>query len=57
MTVALFGFAVLLLLIIVIRIPIAFSMGLVGFGGFAVLQGLTLGNISDFNWIASLTMA
>ena len=57
MTIALIGFAVLLLLIIVVRIPIAFSMGIVGFGGFAVLQGLTLDNIADFRWTASLSMA
>ena len=36
MTIALIGFAVLLVLIIIVRIPIAFSMGIVGFGGFAV---------------------
>jgi hypothetical protein len=37
MTVALIGFAVLLLLIIIVRIPIAFGMGIVGFAGFAYL--------------------
>jgi hypothetical protein len=37
MTVALIGFAVLLLLIIIVRIPIAFCMGIVGFAGFAYL--------------------
>ena len=57
MTVALIGFAILLVLIIIVRIPIAFSMGIVGFGGFAVLQGLTLDNIADFRWTSSLSMA
>lgn len=57
MSVALVGFAILLLLIIVVRIPIAFSMGIVGFTGFAVLQGLTFDNIMDFRWNASLSMA
>lgn len=46
MTEALIGFAVLLVLIIIVRIPIAFSMGI---GGFAVLQALSLDNIPNGN--------
>lgn len=57
MSVALVGFAILLVLIIIVRIPIAFSMGIVGFGGFAVLQGLNIDNFMDFRWTASLSMA
>lgn len=57
MTVALIGFAILLLLIIVIRIPIAFGMGIVGLAGFAYLQGLSFDNIMTFNWNSSLSMA
>ncbi|AMO54688.1 C4-dicarboxylate ABC transporter permease [Endozoicomonas montiporae] len=57
MEAALIGFAVLLILIIVIRMPIALAMGLVGFFGFAAMQGLTLGNMADFNWRPVLTMA
>ncbi|HPE61295.1 MAG TPA: TRAP transporter large permease [Thiolinea sp.] len=57
MTVVLIGFAVLLLLIIGLRMPIAIAMGLVGFFGFAVLQGLTLDTLFSFNWRASLTLA
>jgi tripartite ATP-independent transporter DctM subunit len=57
MTVALIGFAVLLLLIIIARIPIAFGMGIVGFAGFAYLQGMTFDNMMTFNWNSSLSMA
>ena len=57
MTVALIGFAILLLLIILVRVPIAFAMGLVGFFGFAVLQGLTFENFMDFRWTGALSMA
>lgn len=57
MTVALIGFAILLVLIVVVRIPIAFSMGIVGFFGFAYMQGLTFDNIGDFRWTGSLSMA
>ncbi|SIS75450.1 TRAP transporter large permease [Neptunomonas antarctica] len=57
METALIGFAVLLILIVVIRIPIAFSMGIVGFLGFAVVQGLGFDNFTDFNWTPSLSMA
>lgn len=48
MSVTLIGFAVLLLLI-VLRIPIGFAMGLVGFFGFVYLN--------DFNWTAALSMS
>ena len=57
MSVVLIGFAVLLFLIIVVRMPIAFAMGIVGFFGFAILQGLELGNIADFRWTGALSMA
>jgi tripartite ATP-independent transporter DctM subunit len=45
MTVALIGFVVLLALVF-LRLPIAFAMGLVGFGGFGYLTG----------WVPSLNM-
>ncbi len=57
MSVVLIGFAVLLFLIIVVRMPIAFAMGLVGFFGFAFLNGLELANIGDFRWTGPLSMA
>lgn len=57
MTIALIGFAILLFLIIVVRIPIAFSMGIVGFFGFAVMQGLNFDNITEFRWTGALSMA
>lgn len=57
MTVALIGFAILLFLIVVVRIPIAFSMGIVGFFGFAAMQGLTFDNMMDFRWTGALSMA
>ncbi|BBB26111.1 TRAP transporter large permease [Amphritea japonica] len=57
MITALIGFAILLLIIVVIRIPIAFAMGLVGFFGFAYMQGLTFDNFMDFRWNGALSMA
>jgi len=48
MTVALIGFAALLLLVF-LRMPIAFAMGLVGFVGFAALV--------NWNWLAATSMA
>jgi tripartite ATP-independent transporter DctM subunit len=57
MITALTGFAILLLIIVVIRIPIAFAMGIVGFFGFAYMQGLTFDNIMDFRWNSTLSMA
>ena len=57
MTVALIGFAILLALIVIVRVPIAFAMGLVGFFGFAFLQGLSFDNIMDFRWTGPLSMA
>lgn len=57
MTVALIGFALLLLLIIMVRIPLAFAMALVGFFGFAYLSGLRFDNLMDFRWTAPLAMA
>ncbi|SNC67571.1 TRAP transporter, DctM subunit [Marinobacter sp. es.048] len=57
MTVVLTGFAVLLFMIVVLRVPIAFAMGLVGFFGFAFLMGLDLNNVMDFRWRGALSMA
>ena len=57
MTVVLTGFAVLLFMIVVLRVPIAFAMGLVGFFGFAFLMGLDLNNFMDFRWRGALSMA
>ncbi|MDO6681859.1 TRAP transporter large permease [Oceanobacter sp. 5_MG-2023] len=54
---ALIGFAILLALIVLVRIPIAFAMGIVGFFGFAVLQGLTIDNFMDFRWTGALSLA
>lgn len=51
------GFSVLLLLILVVRVPIAFAMGIVGFFGFAVLNGLEWGNWSTYRWNVPLSMA
>ncbi|GGK60143.1 TRAP transporter large permease [Amphritea balenae] len=57
MITALTGFAILLLIIVVVRVPIAFAMGLVGFFGFAYMQGLNFENIMDFRWTGALSMA
>ena len=57
MTVALMGFAILLVFILVMRIPIAFAMGLVGFFGFAFLQGLSFDNVLNFRWTSVLSLA
>lgn len=57
MTIALIGFAILLLLILVVRIPIAFAMGIVGFFGFAYMQGLSWENLHNFNFNSALSMA
>lgn len=57
MSVLLIGFAVLLVLIIIVRMPIAFAMGLVGFFGFAIMMGLSWDNMDSFRWIAPLSMA
>lgn len=57
MTIALIGFGILLFFIVVVRVPIAFAMGTVGFFGFAVMQGLGFDNIFDFRWTGALSMA
>lgn len=57
MTVVLIGFAILLLMILLLRVPIAFAMGMVGFFGFAVLSGLTWDNFGSFRWTIPLSMA
>lgn len=48
MTISLIGFACLLLLIM-LRVPIGFAMGFIGFFGFVYLN--------NFNWIAALSMS
>lgn len=57
MTVIIVGFSILLLMILVLRVPIAFAMGIVGFFGFAVLNGLTWNNFDSFRWTIPLSMA
>ena len=57
MTAVVIGFVILILLILVIRMPIAFAMAIVGFFGFAILQGLTFENVFEFRWTAPLTLA
>lgn len=57
MSFVLIAFIILLFLILVLRMPIAFAMGIVGFFGFAVLQGLGWDNLLSFRWTASLTLA
>lgn len=57
MITALIGFAILLLIIVIARVPIAFAMGLVGFFGFAYMQGLNFDNFMDFRWNGALSMA
>ena len=54
---ALVGFAVLLALIL-LRTPLAVAMGITGFFGFAVTQGLFIDEgIGDFNWRSVVYMA
>ncbi len=57
MSVVFLAFIALLFLILVLRMPIAFAMGVVGFFGFAILQGLGFDNVFSFRWTASLTLA
>lgn len=57
MTAVLIGFAVLLTMILLLRIPIAVAMGVVGFFGFAGQLGLTFDNIDSFRWLPVLTLA
>lgn len=52
-----FGFAVLLFLILIFRMPIAFAMGTVGLIGFGYLQGLGFDNVFDFRWSGALSLA
>ena len=49
MSIILTGFAVLLIMILLLRVPIAFAMALVGFFGFAILNGLSLDTLSTFD--------
>ncbi|MDK6201905.1 TRAP transporter large permease [Oligella urethralis] len=57
MSVVLISFAILLFLILVLRVPIAFAMGGVGFFGFSVLNGLTWDNFDSFRWSVPLSLA
>ncbi|MEL0637544.1 TRAP transporter large permease [Marinomonas sp. TI.3.20] len=57
MLVSFIGFAVLLCLILVFRMPIAFAMGFVGTVGFAYLQGLGIDNLFDFRWTGPIALA
>lgn len=57
MTVILIGFSILLFLILVLRVPIAFAMGVVGFFGFAVLNGLSWDNFDSYRWSVPLSLA
>jgi len=57
MTIALISFAILLLLIVIVRIPLAFAMALVGVVGFAWLSGLSLDNLGEFRWHGPMAMA
>lgn len=51
------GFAVLLTMILLLRIPIAIAMGIVGFFGFAAQLGLNFDNIDSFRWLPVLTLS
>ncbi|PYF83130.1 tripartite ATP-independent transporter DctM subunit [Marinomonas alcarazii] len=57
MIVSAFGFAILLVLILIFRMPIAFAMGTVGIVGFGYLQGLSFDNVFDFRWTGPLSLA
>lgn len=57
MIVSAFGFAILLVLILIFRMPIAFAMGAVGIVGFGYLQGLSFDNLFDFRWTGPLALA
>lgn len=57
MTIILIGFFILLFLILVLRVPIAFAMGVVGFFGFAVLNGLSWDNFDSYRWNVPLSLA
>lgn len=48
---------VLLTLILVLRVPIAFALGIVGFFGFAILNGLEWSNLTTFRWTGTLSLA
>lgn len=51
------GFAILLGLILIFRVPIGFAMGAVGIVGVAVLQGLNIDNLMEFNWRGPISLA
>lgn len=57
MSVILVGFGVLLTLILLVRVPIAFAMGIVGFFGFAVLNGLNWDNFTTYRWSVPLSLS
>lgn len=57
MSIILIGFVILLALILIVRVPIAFAMGVVGFFGFAVLNGLDFSNWASYRWNVPLSLA
>lgn len=57
MTVVIVSLVILLIMILALRIPIAFAMGLVGFFGFAVLNGLNWENFFTYRWNVPLSLA
>lgn len=57
MSAVIIGFAALLTMIIILRIPIAFAMGIVGFFGFAGQLGLSVDNFDTFRWLPVLTLS
>lgn len=57
MSVILIGFVILLVMILLLRVPIAFAMGLVGFFGFAVQSGLNWDNFFNYRWNVPLSLA
>lgn len=57
MAVIIVGFGILLTLILLLRVPIAFAMALVGFFGFAVLNGLSWDNFTTYRWNVPLSLA
>src|SRR5699024_12221833 len=57
MSVILVGFVILLVMILALRVPIAFAMGLVGFFGFAVLNGLSWDNFGTYRWNVPLSLS
>jgi tripartite ATP-independent transporter DctM subunit len=57
MSAVIIGFVVLLAMIIILRLPIAIAMGIVGFFGFAGQLGLTFDTLDTFSWLPVLTLS